>query len=100
MSGTAAADSRRKVRTAVEEEGSRGETETRRRKEESGRRRDGRKLEESVLELRGRVSGEGPRRRPGRPGFQRRRAELLSSTHGVSAAAVEVKGDLVGVRKF
>jgi hypothetical protein len=37
----------------VEEEGSRGETETRRRKEESGRRRDGRRLEESVLEVRG-----------------------------------------------
>jgi len=42
------------------------------------------------------VSGVGPRRRPGRPGFQGRRAELLSSTHGASTAAVEVRGFLLG----
>ena len=47
------------------------------------------------------VSGVGPRRRPGRPGFQGRRAELLSSTHGAPTAAVEVRGAFFwGIREF
>ena len=59
-----------KVRTAVEEEGSKAETEAEEEKGGVGGGGNGRSLEELVLELRGCVFlDEGPRRRPGRPGF-------------------------------
>ena len=59
-----------KVRAAVDEEGSKAETEAEEEKGGVGGGGNGRSLEESVLELRGCVTlDEGPRRRPGRPGF-------------------------------
>ena len=89
-----------KVRTAVEEEGSKAETEAEEEKGGVGGGGNGRSLEELVLEVRRCVFlVEGPRRRPGRAGFPKALCGALKLNAWRLSCRCGGVG-MMGVRKF